>query len=1460
MAVLERVLSQRRLVFTVVAVFALSGAFSWQTMVRQEDPRLPEFWGQIVVGFPGAEAELVERLVLEPIEDELAEVNGIHFIDSTAFAEMAVLFVELRQDVDDADAVWDDVREALAEAQRAFPRGVTEPALNDEAGGDLESIVYAFTGSPDPLELLGAARKLEDALLEHPQVAQILLIADPGEQVTVQLDEATANRFGVDQASIAGLLQSRNRILPGGSLQLGDLTARLRPLSEYSSIDEIADTPISLADGGTVPLAELATVRLGPREPAASRMRHNGEMAVGLGIIAKKHTNLVVFGDDIRSTVATLSPALEPVEIHEVAFQPKRVADRLDQLGESLLLGILIVAGVVIIAMGVRLGLVVASVVPLVAMAALAVFSAFGGTLHQISIAALVLALGMLVDNAIVVAESVQRRLDDGESKRKAATQAVRELAVPLAAATATTLAAFVPMLLAEGPTAEFTKSIPTIIMLTLVISYLFAIFVTPMLSQMSLSAGSSRTVALTDRWGSRLAGFAVRRPWRVILIALALVGFSLLASGRVQRQFFPSADRNQFVVDIRLPEGSHLDATDRSARVIERALLEREEVTHASSFVGRSAPKFYYNISRVPWSPHFAQVVVGTRTTDDVDSVVSWLRDFARSELPGQEIVPKKLEQGPPIEAPIEVRLFGHDLEDLFDAAMTVAGELRTIPGAIDIRHDLGPGEPTLLVTIDDAAASRQGVSREHVAWSLFGNSRGLPAGEYYSHEEPIPIVVRTPAGERIPAEGLDSLQVASRTGPSVPLAHVARVEGSWRPAAINHRNRQRVVTVSSQLAPGFTYSDVLNELRPRLARLDLPAGVATAFGGDAEGSGEANTAMIRTLPIGALLLVGVLLAEFNSFRKVGIILATVPLAASGVVPGLLLFRQPFGFMSFLGVIALVGIVVNNAIVLLEVVERRRREGATLDVALSDGVRRRIRPILLTTATTVSGLLPLAFSQSTLWPPLASAMISGLLASTLLTLIVVPALYRVLIGGFRSPIARMTPAAARAATTAAMLVFSVGLATAQEPQRLRLEDSMTLASGRPTAEAMRLAAQAADLGAKAERRSSYLPSLTIQASASDRDRDLELVTPIGSFPFGDSRADAVGAELVQPVFDPAQYLWGNSASRLEAEAVDHSSRRTTEVLVAAAARAHIAVLEIQARERATRSYLESLQQRLAETDSKVAVGRVLEAEALKIRLAAEQAEQDLLALDQLRTVAETRLAIAVGLEGGVVATQTPDWSRRPIPRADELVARALSARRDLAASEAAVDALELRRRAIRGEAIPRLDARVAWSWSDGTPYTQDSWAEGALVLSWNAFARGTRAPRAAAVAARRDARIAELDELRRSVELEVRSALATLKTAHGALNVGERGFDQAREALRVERERHTAGRATTYDLLQATAELRDKITQRDLAGLAITRAWIQLWQATGELGPESVLAGETTLERSDNIDDATQS
>ncbi len=989
MGFIEGVLARRRVLLTVAVMMSGFGLLSWLTMPREEDPRLADRVGVLVVPFPGATPTMIERLVVEPLEESLFRVAEVKRIRATARTGVAIAVIELAGSVTDTETAWDEIDEALTRARVDFPGEVLPARLQRDIMADQEAMVFALTGAPTTLDRLHAARILERALVRIPGVSRVEISGIQGEQLTITYDPAAARRLQLDPDALAAQLAAATHTIPGGRLVVDGVSATVFTGSSFESFEALAAFPIRLADGATLPLAQVASLELGPEDPAGERMRFDGVAALAVGVVPSANIDVVALGERVRSTVAALD--LGSVQVTEMSFQPDRVEQRLSDLLGSLLLGMLIVAVVLVALMGPRMGLVVASVVPLVALTSVGLYAVGGGVLHQIAVAALVIALGMLVDNAIVVAELVQSRVDEGVPAYRAAALAVRELLVPLGVATGTTLAAFVPMAASQGNVGDFTRAIPIVIMLTLVVSYGYALLVTPVLSTLALRPRD----ATDDRWArasDRIAALGVKRPWRVVVAAVALVALSGAGAARLDRSFFPASGRDQMVVEVVMPEGTHLDTTDEHARRLERALLAHPDVEMVAAFVGRSAPKFYYNLPTRPDAAHFAHLVVRATSPSAVPRVSADVRAFAATSMLRAQVIPRILEQGPPIDAPIEVRLVGDDLEASFAAAETVIGALRAVPGALNVRHDQGFGTPRIDLRLADGAVVRRGAARASVASAALSRTRGRTVGHLRYGDDPIAMVLRTGPGERTSAMDLEAVDVFTPFGPQ-PMSALAAVTPEWQPAVIHRRDGQRVITVSAQVADGTAYSQVLDAIAPTLE--SVRERVEVELGGNAEGSGDANAAIVSAAPLGVVLLVLLLLLEFDSFRRLGIILSTVPLAAAGVVPGLLIGDQPFGFMSVLGVSALIGIVVNNAIVLLDRIESGRDAGEDVETALMSAVRERTRPILLTSITTVLGLLPLAFSASPLWPPMASAMIAGLIASTGLTLVVVPALYR---------------------------------------------------------------------------------------------------------------------------------------------------------------------------------------------------------------------------------------------------------------------------------------------------------------------------------------------------------------------------------------------------------------------------------------------------------------------------------
>jgi multidrug efflux pump subunit AcrB len=1002
---LSETLKQRRLILSTVLLLSLAGLSAWFSMIRQEDPAFPYRFGFVLVQYPGADVEQVERLVADPLEEELTQVEQVDQLRTTIRAGFVFVLVRMKQDVYDTDTAWDRIRVAVDNAAAGFPPGTLPPTVDDRQL-DAATAVLAITGSDDTVALQKAAEDIRKRLFSLSEIARIRIYGETGEQVTVAVDDHQLRALNISPDQVASQLQGRNQIVPGGYVQSDQRQVLLRPLAEYRSLDEIAETPILLPDGSSVALSSIAEVRLELRDPPAATAWFENQRAVVVAVIAQRDAvNSVTFGQRLRERVASLGPEFAPLNIEYMFFQPDRVEERLEELGQSLLLGVGIVALILFAVMGWRLGLVVAALVPLVTLAALAVFNVGGGVLHQMAIAGMVIALGLLVDNAIVMAENIQWHLDRGASAVEAAVKSVRELAGPLGAATGTTVAVFIPMLASKGNTADFTRAVPAMITLMLITSYVFAMMVTPLLGEKMLkSRHGQHSAGVLANLGERLGLQAAQHPWRVIAVAALIVGGSVVLSGQVGRDFFPDTDRNQLVVDVYFPEGTPIDTTTQFTNDVAAQLREKEGVSRVFTFTGNSGPRFFYNLNETPRAPHIGRIVLETGDVADLDPLIIWVREQSRLHWPEADVVPRRLAQGPPQPAPVEIRLVGSDWSRLAEATDQLVRQLREIPGTTDVRHDLGIGLPTLMFSVDDTQAGAAQLNRSQIAQALARQSQGLQIATYRALDDPIPLIMRSVEGEYFPLNELDSVHAWNSQGQAMPLEQLGRGQIQWQPAVRHHFNLQPAVTVFSELQGGKTYAAVFEALYQKLSEQPLPEGVELVEGGAQESSGKANEALFNTLPLGIILLLFFLLMQFNSFRRVGIVLITVPLAVAGVVPGLLLTGYSFGFMAMLGVVALAGIVVNNAIVLIDVIDQHLERGQSAEQAVAAAVARRIRPILLTTATTVAGLLPLTFTRSTLWPPMAWSIISGLIASTLLTLVVVPALMKLVLSRQSQP------------------------------------------------------------------------------------------------------------------------------------------------------------------------------------------------------------------------------------------------------------------------------------------------------------------------------------------------------------------------------------------------------------------------------------------------------------------------
>ena len=1317
-------LRHSRLTLLGALAFALAGIVSWFGMPRQEDPEISVRGGMAIIPYPGADALTIERLIAKPVEEQIQELDAVEYVKTTVRDGVAIFQVELGDQITQSDAVWDDVDTQIQKARDdEFPPGVG-PTQTEWELYDLASVVVAVTGSPDPLVLKRGADALAWRLRQQPGVASVEVTADPGEQVTISFDAPRARAFGVSAEQLAGQLRAQSTRVPGGWVQVQGMQVGVDTKADHASLRALRETPVFLPTGGVLALGELATVRREVRQPRASFARFNGQAAVMVSVVPKERLDVVKWGRQIRQELDALRASLAPLKLEVVTFQPDYVKRRLDGLGLSLLQAVGIVALLLCLTMGVRMGLAVAVVVPFVALSALFVFSFSGGLLQQFSIAGLVVSLGLLVDNAIVVSERIQEHLDAGVGRVVAARQAMEELAWPLTAATGTTVAAFLPLLLSQGPVGEFTRGIPWLVSVTLVVSLAFALGVTPLLCVLLLrpragrqgAAERSKAVVLISR-------LPVAHPWKTLGLAVVVVGLTLPLATMVRQEFFPLADREQILIELELAEGTHLDHTDAQISRLEEALLGRGEVASVATFVGRSTPRFYYNLPLRPDAPQLAQMLVTLKDASSRWGVVDWARGFGQKHYPGAKFLARILEQGPPTAAPIEVRLYGEDPAALTQATHAVSAVLMESRAVQDVRHDLPYGRPTLVLDPQDAVLLWQQKSRAQMGSLVWGRTHGLDAGHLRDGQDPVPLIVRTGGPNPGPQELWDlEFEARGHRLDSVSGAHV-----EVRPAAIHRRQGKRVVSVLAQVRQGRGFDEVVGLIGPRLKALGIQ-GVRHEIGGAPEASLKANRAIGAAAPYGVIALLGCLLLQFGSFRRTFVILLTIPLAAVGVIPGLVVWSQPFGFQSLLGVLSLVGIVVNNAIILLDTFDQNQAQGLALRPAIELAVRSRLRPILLTTATTIFGLTPLLWSDSALWPPMASAMITGLAASTTLTLVVLPAVCVLMFSPWLEH--RRTRLIRTFLASAVLLIVLSGHAVAQEGEEaqaltMTLEQVIDVAQSRAP-EVLRLQAQvgAVRAGSRAAWRGRWLPGLSVQAQGVRRSEVLALQTPLGPFvqrPLWDAQLALV---VDQPLLDLGSQWAEASEQEAKQGEVEAVARRTGQMIALQGARLHLAQLKLLATLKALAQQRATLLESLNILEVSVAAGRGLESDLLEARVRVRELEVERVRLQGVRAGLAHTLAGLLGRRGAVYAA--PLTGRQAVVTDQAFSALPLE-RGDLQVVAAKQAQVAARMQALRLDWVPTVSLQGRVIHQVNSPLVEPTWAEGAVSLSWTPWASGTR-------------------------------------------------------------------------------------------------------------------------------------
>jgi len=1009
-------IEQNRVTAVALAVILIAGIGAFLNAPRAEDPGFIVRAARVTTYFPGASPERMEQLVTDRLEKTIQEMPEVDFLSSESKTGVSIIMVNILPSYTDMRPIWDKLRRKVQDAEPDLPDGVVGPYVNDEFGDVFGTIVTISGEGYSYAELKDVADDVREELLLIEEVAKVEIYGAQEERIFVEYNNARLAELGLSAVQLQQLLESQNIIFPGGDVTTGFEKMVLEPTGNLESVEQLRSTVIRPPGrDDLIYLGDIARVYRGYIDPPATKLTTSGVPGLGLAISLREGGDITVLGERVEELISYLQGVYPyGLNFDVIYLQSFFVNRKVNEFVGNLLQAIVLVLVVMLVSLGVRTGLVVAALVPMAMIMSLLVMSFFEIGLDQMSLAALIIALGMLVDNAIVMSESIMVQMSAGKKALDAAVDSARELRIPLLTSSLTTAAAFLPIYLAESDVGEYTAPLFKVVTITLLCSWLLSLTMTPLLCVHFLkvkegAAGTSYETPFYRRYRGLLLLGLRHRP-TALGITLVIFVIAMYGLGFVPNIFFPPNDKEVMTAELVLPVGSPIERTEAVVRQVDeyiaRELVARpdrpEGVTSWASFMGQGAPRYMLPYNPEPRKSEYSYLLISATSQGVIrEELIPKLEAFTQERFPDLRATIALLPMGPAAEAPVEVRIIGREEDVVFRLADTIRAELATISGVKNIRDNWGPRTKKLVVNVDQARAQRAGLSNMDVALSLQTVLSGYETTQFREEDELIPVTLRSVAAERDDIGKLDSHNIFSQsTGRAVPLKQVADIEVVWQPAVIFRRDRLKTVTVQADVELGVSPVEVAFDVDDWLEEQSAtwPLGYRYEHGGELENSQEGNESIGEKLPIAGLIIVMLLVVQFNSIRRPLIILTTIPLGLIGVTAGLLLLHSYFGFMTLLGIISLAGIVINNAIVLIDRIKIEIEEnGLEPARAVVEAAQRRLRPILLTTATTVGGLLPLYLSGGPMWEPMAIAIMFGLAFATALTLGLVPILYSLL-------------------------------------------------------------------------------------------------------------------------------------------------------------------------------------------------------------------------------------------------------------------------------------------------------------------------------------------------------------------------------------------------------------------------------------------------------------------------------
>ena len=996
-----------RVTWALLAFVVIAGLQIFKEMPRAYDPGFVIRTAQVVTQFPGASAERVEALITSPIEEVVKEIPELDFVQSESRSGVSIVSVNISEAYTNMRPIWDDLRRKVDNLPTALPEGASTPQVNDDFG-DVYGIVVGLTGEGFTFrELEELADEVKAVFLQLEDASKVDLLGLQEERVFLEYNNARLADLGLSPGQLAQILEQRNIVVSGGAFNLGTERLALEPSGSFGSIDEIGKTLLRLPGTNQVfQLRDVATLSRDYVDPATEVVRVNGRPGVGIAIAMREGGNNIALGKAVKAEIARFNQIYPlGIEFDLVSFSPKEVDDKVKGFVLNLLQAIAVVTLVMLITLGFRTGLIVSSLIPITMLLSIIVMSNFSIGLDQISLAALIIALGMLVDNGIVVSESTMVHMEKGKTSLEAALASAKELKTPLLTASLTTAAAFLPIFLAESSVGEFTASLFKVVTITLLCSWLISLTVIPLFCSLFLRASENKQAGehrVESLYKSGLQYFLAHR-WRTLSVTLLLLLVALQGFAALPKLFFPPSDRSYFTVELELPTGASIETMEAIVEEVDIFLAQQKSLDNSGglvnwvSYIGNGGPRFVLSHQPRQSSPNFSLFVINMEQPAFIAGMRQKIHEFSRDRYPDLQLKTRLIENGPSVENPVEIRLSGTDSKKLFAAVDDLKEKLRQVGGLNTIIDNWGQRQKKLEVRIDQTRAVRSGITNEDIAISMQAGLSGIKLTEYREGEDVIPVILRSKTSTLDDINKVLSLSVYNQSsGQAVPLRQVADVKLVWDVAKVLRRDGVRTVAIGAQLDNGVTAADRMQVVNDWLEskKEDWGSAVHIEIGGESESSGDANKAIASKLPIAGFIILLLLVSQFNSIRKSLVILTTIPLGLIGVVVSLLLGQSFFGFMTLLGVISLAGIVINNAIVMLERIDLELAEGCSHMDAITNAALQRSRPIILTTATTVLGLLPLYLGGGEMWEPMALAIMGGLVVSTALTLCVVPVIY----------------------------------------------------------------------------------------------------------------------------------------------------------------------------------------------------------------------------------------------------------------------------------------------------------------------------------------------------------------------------------------------------------------------------------------------------------------------------------